>query len=173
MQTCSTRPITWNKNTNINPRSPNLKSPVSGAPGSTSSTRKSMSNDLLKRPEERKLTLSPHRFTRLISGLVSTELHGLPVTCTQSELNLFSAPPGQTCGDYMSSFFASGGAGYITNNATSDCSYCAYSVGDQFYEPLSISFDTRWRDLGILIAFCGSNLIFLFLGSRYLNFNRR
>ena len=95
------------------------------------------------------------------------------MTCTQSELNLFSAPPGQTCGDYMSSFFASGGAGYITNNATSDCSYCAYSVGDQFYEPLSISFDTRWRDIGILIAFCGSNLVFLFLGSRYLNFNRR
>jgi ATP-binding cassette subfamily G (WHITE) protein 2 (SNQ2) len=117
--------------------------------------------------------LTTHSFTRLISGLVSTELHDLPVTCTQSELNLFSAPPGQNCGDYMSNFFASGGAGYITNNATSDCSYCAYSVGDQFYEPLSISFDTRWRDLGILIAFCGSNLIFLFLGSRYLNFNRR
>jgi ATP-binding cassette subfamily G (WHITE) protein 2 (SNQ2) len=95
------------------------------------------------------------------------------VQCTTGELNLFSAPSGQTCGDYMQLFFSSGGAGYITDNSTSDCSYCAYSVGDQFYEPLSISFDTRWRDLGILIAFCGSNLIFLFLGSRYLNFNRR
>lgn len=112
-------------------------------------------------------------FTRLISGLVSTELHDLPVRCTTAELNLFSAPAGQTCGEYMSAFFAAGGAGYITDNSTSDCSYCAYSVGDQFYEPLSISFDTRWRDLGILIAFCGSNLFFLFLGSRYLNFNRR
>ena len=113
------------------------------------------------------------RFTRLISGLVSTELHDLPVRCKTAELNLFSAPPGQTCGDYMQAFFAANGPGYITDNSTSDCSYCAYSVGDQFYEPLSISFDTRWRDLGILIAFCGSNLLFLFLGSRYLNFNRR
>jgi hypothetical protein len=26
-------------------------------------------------------------------------------------------------------------------------------VGDQFYNPLGISFDNRWRDLGILIAF--------------------
>lgn len=73
----------------------------------------------------------------------------------------------------MQPFFAAGGPGYITNNATSDCSYCAYSVGDQFYEPLGISFDRRWRDFGILVAFVGSNLIFLFIGSRYLNFNRR
>ena len=112
-------------------------------------------------------------FTRLISGLVSTELHGLPVVCKQTELNLFASPMGQTCGEYMSSFFASGGAGYIVNNATSSCEYCAFSVGDQFYEPLGISFNDRWRDLGILIAFIGSNLVFLFLGSRYLNFNKR
>nr|OQO25009.1 hypothetical protein B0A51_06858 [Rachicladosporium sp. CCFEE 5018] len=112
-------------------------------------------------------------FTRLISGLVSTELHQLPVTCTQAELNTFTAPTGQSCGDYMQNFFASGGAGYIVNNATSACEYCAYKVGDQFYEPIGISFDTCWRDVGILIAFIGSNLFFLFLGSRYLNFNRR
>ena len=112
-------------------------------------------------------------FTRLISGLVSTELHGQAVVCTEGELNRFTAPAGQTCGEYMSAFFASGGAGYIANNQTSDCSYCAYRVGDQFYEPIGISFDNRWRDFGILSAFIGSNLILLFIGSRYLNFNRR
>ncbi|KAK4501851.1 hypothetical protein PRZ48_007660 [Zasmidium cellare] len=112
-------------------------------------------------------------FTRLISALVSNELHGQPVVCTTAELNRFTAPPGETCGDYMQPFFAAGGPGYITNNATSDCSYCAYSIGDQFYEPLGISFDHRWRDFGILCAFIGSNLILLFIGSRYLNFNRR
>ncbi|KAK5116214.1 hypothetical protein LTR62_008540 [Meristemomyces frigidus] len=112
-------------------------------------------------------------FTRLISGLVATELHGLPVVCKQSELNLFSAPSGQTCGQYMADFFVRGGAGYIIDNATSNCAYCAYSVGDQFYEPLGISFAHRWRDFGILTAFIGSNLFLLFLGSRYLNFNKR
>ncbi|EMC93966.1 hypothetical protein BAUCODRAFT_75202 [Baudoinia panamericana UAMH 10762] len=112
-------------------------------------------------------------FTRLISGLVATELHGLPVVCTETELNHFTAPAGQTCGEYMASFFANGGPGYIVNNMTSDCAYCAYSVGDQFYEPLGISFDKRWRDFGILCAFIGSNLILLAIGSRYLNFNRR
>jgi len=112
-------------------------------------------------------------FTRLVAGLVSTELHGLPVVCTDRELNHFTAPPGQTCGAYMADFFAAGGPGYIVDNATSACAYCAYRVGDQFYEPLGISFGTRWRDLGILCAFIGSNLILLFIGSRYLNFNRR
>ncbi len=112
-------------------------------------------------------------FTRLISGLVANELHGLPVQCTEKELNLFTSPPGQTCGEYMASFFANGGAGYLVNNATSDCGYCAFKVGNQFYEQFGISWNTRWRDLGILCAYIGSNLILLFVGSRYLNFNRR
>ncbi|KAF7189916.1 ABC multidrug transporter atrF [Pseudocercospora fuligena] len=111
--------------------------------------------------------------TRLISGLVSNELHGQLVECTDIEFNRFTAPAGQTCGDYMRDFFSAGGPGYLLNNQTSDCSYCAYSVGDQFYEPLGISFATRWRDFGIMVAFVGSNLVLLFIGSRYLNFNRR
>ncbi|WPG98335.1 Hypothetical protein R9X50_00112400 [Acrodontium crateriforme] len=112
-------------------------------------------------------------FTRLIAGLVSTELHDRPVVCTAAELNSFTAPAGESCGEYMSAFFAAGGPGYLVNNATEACQYCAYKVGDQFYEPLGISFDHRWRDMGILCAFIGSNLVLLFLGSRYLNFNRR
>jgi ATP-binding cassette subfamily G (WHITE) protein 2 (SNQ2) len=96
--------------------------------------------------------------------MVVTELHGRPIVCKAAELQHFTAPAGQTCGEYMSNFFSSGGAGYIVNNATSACEYCAYKLGDQFYEPLGFTFDNRWRDLGILIAFIGSNLIFLFLG---------
>lgn len=112
-------------------------------------------------------------FTRLIGGMVVTELHGLPVVCTPDELNTFTAPPGQTCGQYMQSFFANMGPGYIVDNSASDCAYCAYRIGDQFYEGLDFSFDHRWRDLGIFAAFIASNLILLFIGSRYFNFNRR
>ncbi|KAI9741562.1 MAG: hypothetical protein M1818_004368 [Claussenomyces sp. TS43310] len=102
-------------------------------------------------------------FTRLIGGMVVTELHDLPVRCTTEELNTFPAPAGRTCGDYMSDFFSGGGAGYIVDNSTSSCDYCAYSIGDQFYTGLGFSFDHRWRDLGIYVAFIGSNLIILFL----------
>jgi len=102
-------------------------------------------------------------FTRLISGMVVTALHDMPVHCTQRELNSFTAPPGTTCGEYMQPFFERGGAGYLVRNDTTACEYCAYKVGDQFYEPLGLSFDHRWRDMGIYIAFIGSNLIILFL----------
>ncbi|KAI1622058.1 ABC drug exporter AtrF [Exophiala viscosa] len=112
-------------------------------------------------------------FTRLVSGMVTTELHDLPVVCKTHELNSFPAPSGQDCGKYMADFFDRGGAGYLVSNVSDVCQYCAYKVGDQFYEPLLLSFDTRWRDLGIFAAFIASNLILLFVGSRYLNFNRR
>jgi ATP-binding cassette, subfamily G (WHITE), member 2, SNQ2 len=112
-------------------------------------------------------------FTRLVGGMVSTELHGRTVQCTELEFNRFAAPVGQTCGEYMADFFAGGGAGYLKNNLTSACEYCAFKVGDEFYEPFGFSFDYRWRDLGILAAFIGTNLIGLFAASRFLNFNRR
>ncbi|RMD41279.1 hypothetical protein DV735_g3852, partial [Chaetothyriales sp. CBS 134920] len=112
-------------------------------------------------------------FTRLVSGMVTTELHGRSVVCKSAELNSFPAPAGQNCGQYMSDFFAAGGPGYLVNNVTDVCQYCAYKIGDQFYTPFGLNFDHRWRDLGIFAAFIGSNLILLFIGSRYLNFHRR
>jgi ATP-binding cassette subfamily G (WHITE) protein 2 (SNQ2) len=102
-------------------------------------------------------------FTRLIGGMVVTELHERSVHCTSAEYNSFSAPAGQDCGSYMSKFFSAGGPGYIASNLTDACQYCAYKVGDQFYEPLGYDFKYRWRDLGILASFIASNLILLFI----------
>jgi ATP-binding cassette subfamily G (WHITE) protein 2 (SNQ2) len=105
--------------------------------------------------------------------MVVTELHNLPVVCKPSEFNEFRAPSGQNCGEYMADFFSRGAPGYLLDNATSVCKYCAYKVGDEFYQPLGYEFKNRWRDLGIFAAFIGSNLVILFLAARYLNFNRR
>ncbi|KAG6024571.1 hypothetical protein E4U41_001739, partial [Claviceps citrina] len=101
-------------------------------------------------------------FTRLIGGMVTTALHGLGVVCTDSEVNRFAAPDNATCGEYMAAFFEAGAPGYLVSNETRDCEYCAYGVGDEFYRPLGMSFDNRWRDVGIFVAFIGSNLIILF-----------
>lgn len=103
-------------------------------------------------------------FTRLVSGLVTNELAGRTVECTALEFNSFTAPSGQTCGEYMSDFFSAGGFGYLADNSTSDCQYCAYSKGEQFYAAFNMEFDNRWRDLGIYLAFIASNLILLFVG---------
>jgi ABC-type multidrug transport system permease subunit len=109
-------------------------------------------------------------FTRLIGGMIVTELHDRPVECTSMEYNRFTAPDGQDCGSYMSDFFSGGAPGYILNNATNMCEYCAYKVGDQFYEPLGYEYGNRWRDLGIFIAFIGSNLVILLLAVSLLIF---
>lgn len=106
-------------------------------------------------------------FTRLISGMVTTALHGLPVNCAENEFNSFTAPAGQTCGEYMEPYFNAGGIGYIADNSTSDCQYCAYKVGDQYYEAIGMDFDHRWRDLGIFIAFIASNVIILIMAVRF------
>lgn len=105
--------------------------------------------------------------------MIVTELHDLPVTCNSMEFNQFNAPQGQDCGSYMGDFFSSGAPGYLLNNATDVCNYCAFKVGDEFYKPLGYEFSNRWRDLGIFAAFIASNLVILFLAARYLNFNRR
>ncbi|PKS05034.1 hypothetical protein jhhlp_008400 [Lomentospora prolificans] len=112
-------------------------------------------------------------FTRLISGMVTTALHKLEVVCSPHELNSFKAPDNMTCGEYMGEFFSNGGLGYLVNENTQDCQYCAYREGDEFYRNLDLNYGLRWRDLGIFIAFIGSNLIILFLASRYINYNKR
>ncbi|KAI0155258.1 ABC-2 type transporter [Xylariaceae sp. FL1272] len=112
-------------------------------------------------------------FTRLISGTITTALNGLVVNCRDAELNRFTAPDGQTCGEYMENFFSAGGAGYLVNNNTMNCEYCAYTVGNQFYNVFGYDYNLRWRDLGIFIAFVGSNTLILFMATRFLNWNRR
>lgn len=110
-------------------------------------------------------------FTRLIGGAVTTALEGLPVNCRPEELNAFNAPVGTTCGEYMQDFFSNGGVGYIVDDNATRCEYCAYKVGNQFFEPLGFRFDNRWRDLGIFAAFIGSNLIILFIAVSILFFS--
>jgi ATP-binding cassette subfamily G (WHITE) protein 2 (SNQ2) len=112
-------------------------------------------------------------FTRLIGGMVVTELHEKPVVCQESEYSSFRAPQGMTCGEYAAEFMSTA-TGYIRDlNATDLCQYCTYKVGDEFFEPLGLRWENRWRDLGILIAFVGSTLIFLLMAGKYLNFSRR
>ena len=67
-------------------------------------------------------------YTRTISAMLSTELHGLAIQCASDEFNIFNPPANQTCqqwaGDFVSAF-----GGYLDNPlATTLCRYCQYSV---------------------------------------------
>lgn len=62
-------------------------------------------------------------FTRLIAGMVSTELHGLKITCTDLEFARFQPPSGQTCVQWAGDF-VNASIGYLDNpNETADCEF--------------------------------------------------
>jgi ATP-binding cassette, subfamily G (WHITE), member 2, SNQ2 len=111
--------------------------------------------------------------TRLVSGMMSTELHNLQIQCTPNELAIFNPPAGQTCYEYAATYLQTA-IGYVANpNATSNCGYCEFKVGDGYLETLEFSWDQRWEELGIFAAFIGGNLIILALAARFLNYAKR
>ncbi|KAH8101046.1 P-loop containing nucleoside triphosphate hydrolase protein, partial [Phellopilus nigrolimitatus] len=112
-------------------------------------------------------------YTRLLSAMLSTELHGLVIRCKDDEFAVFDPPTGQSCQTWAGEFVDAFG-GYLNNpNATTACQYCQYKVGDEFYEPLNISFDDRWRDAWILFAYFIFNVIVTIIASRFLRFAKR
>ncbi|KAH9815156.1 pleiotropic drug resistance ABC transporter [Melampsora americana] len=112
------------------------------------------------------LQLDP--YTRIMGGLVVNELHGLRITCAPQEFSRIQPPIGQTCQQWLSTFVNSTG-GYLQNpDATSDCDYCQYKVGEEFSTPLNYSYSNRWRDLGILVAFSVFNSIVTVLAAKFL-----
>jgi len=112
-------------------------------------------------------------YTRTLSAMLSTELHGLAIQCQSDEFSVFSPPSGQTCQKWAGAFVSAAG-GYLNNpNATTSCQYCEYSVGDEFFTPLNISYGNRWRDVWILFAYFVFNVIVTIIASRFLRYAKR
>ena len=66
------------------------------------------------------------------------------------------------------------GAGYIANpSSTGDCQFCQYSVGQSFYTPLELDFDTRGRDISIYFCYIVFNILCLLLAARFLRYSKR
>jgi ATP-binding cassette, subfamily G (WHITE), member 2, SNQ2 len=67
-------------------------------------------------------------YTRTMSAVLSTELHGLVIRCASDEFNVFTPPANQTCQDWAGDFVSAFG-GYLDNpTATAACRYCQYAV---------------------------------------------
>ena len=93
---------------------------------------------------------------------VGTVLHDVPVVCRPTELVSFDPPPGQTCSQYAMAFLESS-VGYVVNgNATANCEYCAYSVGDDYLDTLDFSYGQRWWNWAVFLGFCCTNVMLLF-----------
>ncbi|CAK5280362.1 unnamed protein product, partial [Mycena citricolor] len=112
-------------------------------------------------------------YTRGISSMVVTELHGLPIRCNSDEFSIFNPPSNNTCVQWAQDFINIAG-GYLDNpSATSACRYCQYKVADEFYTPLGMSFSNRWRDVFIVLVFAVFNIIATVIASRFLRYAKR
>ncbi|KAF5591683.1 ABC-2 type transporter [Fusarium pseudocircinatum] len=87
--------------------------------------------------------------TYLVSGALSTGIHGSDVNCSTQELVRVPGYDGQNCSSFLSSFVERMG-GYLVNpSATDECLYCSMSTTDQYLSQFDMSYDDRWRNFGI------------------------
>ena len=97
-------------------------------------------------------------YTYFVQNLLGVMLHDKPVVCSKKELNFFNPPSGQTCGEYMAPFL-SYATGYINNpDATENCGYCVFSVGDDYLSHISSSYSYLWRNFGLFWIFICFNI---------------
>ncbi|KIW11847.1 hypothetical protein PV08_09120 [Exophiala spinifera] len=97
-------------------------------------------------------------FTYLVSGLLANGIAHAPVYCANNEYLHFSAPSGQTCGEYLRPYIQSVG-GYLVDPDASQCQYCSLDNTDTFLASVSIHFSERWRNFGLIFVYIGFNVI--------------
>jgi ABC-type multidrug transport system permease subunit len=100
-------------------------------------------------------------FTYLVNGMLSVGLANTQVQCSDIEFLHFNPPSGQTCSQYLAPYIATAG-GYLSSesaNATSDCQFCTVSDTNTFLLGLGSSYDTRWRNFGLMWSFIVFNVI--------------
>ncbi|KAN0064189.1 ATP-binding cassette transporter snq2 [Thecaphora frezii] len=111
--------------------------------------------------------------TYLVGGMVTNEMQDLPVRCAPSEFAIFQPPSGQTCTQWAGQFLDAYG-GYLQNpNATQDCHYCQYSMGQDFADTVNAHFSDRGRNIGVFLVFVIFNAAFTIAASKYLRFANR
>jgi len=115
--------------------------------------------------------LDPYHY--VIEGLVTAQLYNVEVRCAEDEFSVFNIPAGQTCGSFSEEFMKTA-RGYINNKeATENCQYCTYSVGQDFYAGLSMDYVHRWRNMGIMCIYLAFNIVIVVTAIRYLKWNKR
>lgn len=97
-------------------------------------------------------------YTYFIQSYMLITFHGRAVQCEPREFQTLQPPSGQTCGEYMQTYLDTM-TGYINNpDATSNCQYCTYDIGDQYLSTLGISYSYKWRNVGLMFAYIVFNL---------------
>ncbi|EFR04875.1 ATP-binding cassette transporter [Nannizzia gypsea CBS 118893] len=94
-----------------------------------------------------------------VSSVLSTGLANVEVSCATNEFILINPRDGQSCGEYMADYISRLG-GYLLDPDTVDtCQYCKIKDTNIFLEHVSSSYDTRWRNFGIIWVYIVFNIV--------------
>ena len=97
-------------------------------------------------------------FTYFVEGMLVTAVADTTVECSAIEFLNFEPTNGQSCEAYMAPYIASAGGYLRDTTATSNCEFCALRETNTFLESFGLNYGNRWRDFGILWAYCIFNI---------------
>ncbi|KAL8290132.1 hypothetical protein RQP46_003071 [Phenoliferia psychrophenolica] len=98
-------------------------------------------------------------FTYIVSGMLTTGVSGAVLHCDAVSLTHIVPPAGETCQSYLGPYIAAnGGSLYGDVLSTTACDICTASTGDAYLEQLGMSFDTAWRNWGLIWAYIAFNV---------------
>ncbi|KAJ1036135.1 hypothetical protein NDA18_000001 [Ustilago nuda] len=102
-----------------------------------------------------------------VRSMVGNILHDLPVRCRQEDLAVFNPPNGQTCGQYALQWAQSVGGQLLNPDASNNCEFCQFQVGDQFAATLGATWQFRWKGVGIVTGFTIGQLFLAYVAYWY------
>lgn len=98
-------------------------------------------------------------FTYLVSAVLSTGLAQTNVVCAANEILRLSPPAGQTCAEFLGPYMHFAGGQLLNPSSTTQCEFCSVATTDTFLAQLNIYYIDRWRNVGILFAYVGFNVV--------------
>lgn len=90
---------------------------------------------------------------------MSTAVAGADVVCADYEVLHVVPPQNMTCGEFLGPFAQAAGGRVLNGDALDLCGYCPLGSTDDFLARFELSYDTRWRDFGIVWVYIVVNIV--------------
>lgn len=96
--------------------------------------------------------------TYIVSGALTTSLHGSNVTCTSTEIVRVPGREGIDCGSFLAAFVERAGGYLINPESTGECQYCSMATTDQYLLQFNMKYSEIWRNFSIGWAYIIFNI---------------
>ncbi|KAH6894496.1 ABC-2 type transporter-domain-containing protein [Thelonectria olida] len=97
-------------------------------------------------------------FSYLVSGMLSTAVANVDVTCASNEFLSFAPMANETCGEFMKSYIAQVGGYLVDPDATDMCKFCTISDTNVYLAAVGSHYSDRWRNFGLLWIYVFFNM---------------